>query len=130
MPVITFLRSSPPSIHLHSQTQEYPQISQTSVKHGTILLSALFIPGKSLWVLIALLGGVRGHREHPNPKIANQKRTFNLAKKGNNSLTVWSLSIYCLFYFFYFFFISIQFLAALFFFFERAVHSNKCVCLN
>lgn len=74
--VITFHSSTPPSIHLYTHTHH--ELFPTSVKHRAILLS--FIAGKSLWILIALLGGIWGQRERPNMAKAEQKWNFDLTE--------------------------------------------------
>lgn len=76
--VITFLRSTPPSIHLHTHTWEHTEIFPNFSEAWNNPPFSPFISGKSLWILIALLGAVRGQRERPNLVKAEQKWNFDL----------------------------------------------------
>lgn len=80
----TLLPSFAPPLHqsifTHTHKNRNVWILQTSLKRGTIPLSAPFIPGKSLWILIALLGGSGGQRESSNLAEAEQKWNFDLTE--------------------------------------------------
>lgn len=66
-----------PSSHTHTGTHtDFPNFSEAWNNPPF----SPFIPGKSLWILIALLGGVGGQREPPNLVKAEQKWNFDLTE--------------------------------------------------
>lgn len=85
------LPSPPTARHPHKNTHtNFPKFSEAWSNPSF----SPFIPGKSLWVLIALLGGIRGQKQRSNLVEAEQKWNSRLTEEQNNpSLTVWTSSL-------------------------------------